>query len=216
MSCVWPRLGSERGFPHDTTKQHPSREPCCSCVGAALPSGRQPIRNRAARSGRLQFHNGGPDMDRRQMVVQRVREYFAERLDDVLHMVRDDRQVMRGWQEPAHVRAAVRRTEGAEGGAHTTTTEATLAEDSVTDVSQVLFEFGRGAGEPEGGQQREAIGQLLESGSRGLEKLTRNTSDLTSEEAFGLEAVLLLYARPALLVSQGRLASVSPFWNLIE
>ena len=27
-------------------------------------------------------------MDRRQMVVQRAREFFGERVDDVLHMVR--------------------------------------------------------------------------------------------------------------------------------
>ena len=48
-------------------------------------------------------------MDRRQLVVQRVREFFGERVDDVLHMVRQDRQELRGWQEPAHVRAVVRR-----------------------------------------------------------------------------------------------------------
>ena len=49
-------------------------------------------------------------MDRRQMVVQRARDFFAERLDDVVHMVRQDRQELRGWEEPAHVRAVVRRT----------------------------------------------------------------------------------------------------------
>ena len=54
-------------------------------------------------------------MDRRQMVVQRVREFFGERVDDVLHMVRQDRQELRGWQEPAHVRAALRRSIRAEG-----------------------------------------------------------------------------------------------------
>src|SRR5262245_26076896 len=48
-------------------------------------------------------------MDRRQMVVQRAREFFGDRLDDVVHMVWQDRNDMRGWQEPAHVRAAVRR-----------------------------------------------------------------------------------------------------------
>jgi hypothetical protein len=155
-------------------------------------------------------------MDRNQTVVQRAREFFSDRLTDVLHMVRDDRQEMRGWQEPAHVRAAVRRTVRAEAGAPTTTTETSAGDDFVADVSQVFFEFGRGAGEPEGGQQREATGQLLESGARALEKLTRNNNDLTSEEAFGLEAVLLIYGRPALLVSQGRLANAPPSWNLIE
>jgi hypothetical protein len=56
-------------------------------------------------------------MDRRQLIVQRVREIFGERLDDVLHMVRQDRQDMRGWQEPAHVRAAVRRAAEHQEGA---------------------------------------------------------------------------------------------------
>ena len=34
-------------------------------------------------------------MDRRQMVVQRAREFLGERLDDVVHMVRQDRQELR-------------------------------------------------------------------------------------------------------------------------
>jgi len=38
------------------------------------------------------------------------RAIFAERLDDVLHMVRQDRQDLRGWEEPAHLRAVVRRS----------------------------------------------------------------------------------------------------------
>ena len=38
---------------------------------------------------------GGDSMDRRQLVVQRVREYFGERLDDVVEMVRQDRQDIR-------------------------------------------------------------------------------------------------------------------------
>jgi hypothetical protein len=155
-------------------------------------------------------------MDRRQTVVQRARDFFGDRLDDVLHMVREDRQTMRGWQEPAHVRAVVRRAVREEGGEVATTTQVTLNEDSVTDVSQVTYEFGRAAAEPDRGQQREATGQLLECGARALEKLTRNSNDLSVEEAFGLEAVLLVYGRPALLVSQGRLATVPPFWNLIE
>src|SRR5262249_22946738 len=40
--------------------------------------------------------------------------------------------------------------------------------------------------------------------------------DLPPEERLGLEGVLLLYGRPALLVSQDRLASVPPFWDLLE
>ncbi|MCI0458413.1 MAG: serine protease [Gemmataceae bacterium] len=146
-------------------------------------------------------------MDRRQMVVQRARDFFGERLDDIVHMVRQDRQEMRGWEEPAHVRAVVRRTirEGA-------TSEPGTSETAVAQV-----ELGRGAGEPDKGQQREGLGQLLEAGATALEKITRSQSpELTPEEVLSLEAVLLLYGRPAILVSQGRLASVPPLWNVLE
>ena len=83
-------------------------------------------------------------MDRRQMLVQRVREYFGDRLDDVLHIVQQDRQELRGWQEPAHVRAAVRRAvreggrEGDSAGRDTTTTATER-----TNWSEL--EFGRNA-----------------------------------------------------------------------
>ena len=49
-------------------------------------------------------------MDRKQMVVQRVRDFFGDRVEDVIHMVWQDRNGLRGWQEPAHVRSVVRRT----------------------------------------------------------------------------------------------------------
>jgi hypothetical protein len=151
-------------------------------------------------------------MDRRQMVVQRVREFFGERVDDVLPMVRQDRQELRGWQEPAHVRAVVRRTIREEGGNTSSTTPGRTATAETTET-----EFGRGAGEPDRGQQRETIGQVLEAGANGLEKAVRNAgNDLSPEEVFGLECVLLLYGRPALLVSENNLASVPPFWNLLE
>ena len=48
-------------------------------------------------------------------LVQRAREFFGDRLDDVLYLVQKDRQDLRGWQEPAHVRAAVRRAVREEG-----------------------------------------------------------------------------------------------------
>src|SRR5262249_41950653 len=128
-------------------------------------------------------------------------------LDDVLHMVRQDRQGLRGWEEPAHVRAVVRRSVR-EGG------------DALPDVADVAVadpEFGRGAGAPDRGQQREGIGQLLEAGAAALEKVGQDrTPELTNEERLGLECVLILYGRPAVLVSQDRLASVPPFWNVLE
>jgi len=155
-------------------------------------------------------------MDRRQHLVQRAREFFGDRLDDVLHNVQQDRQDMRGWQEPAHVRAAVRRAIREEGGGVAQLTEVTINEDTVTDVTQVFFEFGRGAAEPDRGQQREAFGQILERGANALQKVARNAFDLTAEETFGLEAILLLYGRPSLLVSEGRVANPPPFWNVLE
>jgi hypothetical protein len=166
-------------------------------------------------------------MDRRQLIVQRARELFAERLDDVLHMVQQDRQELRGWQEPAHVRAVVRRLIQ-EGGESEVTTTFTMTSTEARQpgstrdrqAGQTDLEFARLAAEPDRGQQREAIGQLLEAGAAALEKVVRTpvvaATDLSNEEALGLESVLLLYARPAILVSEGRLAGVPPFWNLLE
>ncbi len=148
-------------------------------------------------------------MDRRQLIVQRVREIFGERLDDVLHMVRQDRQDMRGWQEPAHVRAAVRRAAVREEETGDSATEA-----AATTVTEAEFVYA--AGEPEGGQQREAVGRMLEAGAAGLEKIVGSGGELTLEEICGLECVLLVYGRPAVLISGGNLGSVPSFWNLLE
>jgi hypothetical protein len=132
---------------------------------------------------------------------------FGERLEDVVHMARQDRHDLRGWEEPAHVRAVLRRTIR-EGG---------TPEFEAGDVAVSESEFGRTAGEPDRGQQREAVGQLLETGANALEKVARDYSpDLSPEERLGLECLLLLYGRPSVLVSQDRLSSVPPLWNLLE
>ncbi len=145
-------------------------------------------------------------MDRRQLIAQKARELFAERLDDVLHMVRRDRQEMRGWQEPAHVRAVVRRA-AQEGGEDL---------EAVT-LATLELEFGRTAAEPDRGQQRETMGLLLEAGASALEKLGRQAAhEMSPEETLGLECVLLVYARPAVGFSRGRLENVPPFWNILE
>jgi len=116
-------------------------------------------------------------MDRNQQVVERTRTIFAERLDDVLHMVRQDRQDLRGWEEPAHLRAVVRRSIS-EGGSGYESTES-------TQVSIADPEFARAAGEPDRGQQREGIGQLLEAGAQGLERLTQERQpQLSSAERY--------------------------------
>ena len=95
-------------------------------------------------------------MDRRQMIVQRAREFFGDRLDDVVHMVRQDRQELRGWQEPAHVRAVVRRTIREQTGTETTTTTTT----TTTRTALTPTEFGRNAGEPDRGQQPEFLSRV--------------------------------------------------------
>ena len=102
-------------------------------------------------------------MDRKQMIVERTRAVFADRIEDMVHVVREDRQNLRGWEEPAHLRAAVRRTIREGANSETETTDVPLAEP----------EFGRTAGEPDRGQQREGIGQLLEAGANGLERVSR-------------------------------------------
>jgi hypothetical protein len=142
------------------------------------------------------------------MVVERTRAVFGERLDDVLHMVRQDRQDLRGWEEPAHVRAVLRRRTNRVNADNFSA----AAEVAIADTT-----FGRGAGEPDPGQQRECVGQLLEAGATALEKVAREvTPDLTNEERLGLECVVLLYGRPAVEINQDRLASVPPFWNVLE
>jgi hypothetical protein len=149
-------------------------------------------------------------MDRRQMVVQRVREFFGDRVDDVLHMVRQDRQELRGWEEPAHLRAALRRSTRAEGS----------QAPQETDTARTLVlesEFGRSAAEPDRGQQREAMGQMLEVGANALEKAVRNdVNNISPEETLSLESILLLYGRPAVLINEGTLAAAPPFWNVLE
>src|SRR5438270_482434 len=142
-------------------------------------------------------------MDRKNVLVQRTRDYFIDRLDDVLDMVTRDRQEMKGWQEPTHLRATVRRANREEG--QTSPTTSRVSDTATEEANRTYFEFGRTAGEPDRGQQREAIGVLLEAGGNALEKLTRNNNDLTPEETFGLETVLLLYGRPSLLVQDDQL-----------
>ena len=91
------------------------------------------------------------------------------------------------------------------------------ADRETTEVAVADTEFGRSAGEPDRGQQREGIGQLLEAGANGLERMTKmQQPQMTAEERLGLECVLLIYGRPAVLVNHQRLGSVPAFWNQLE
>jgi len=147
-------------------------------------------------------------MDRKQMVVERTRAIFGERLDDVLHIVRQDRQGLRGWEEPAHLRAVLRRR---------TLRVSDVNFNESTEVAVADTTIGRGAAEPDPGQQRESIGILLEAGATALEKVAQqNAPDLTPQERMGLECVLLLHGRPAVEVTPTGLANVPPLWNVLE
>jgi hypothetical protein len=141
------------------------------------------------------------------MVVQRAGDFFGDRLDAVMRMVRHDRQVLHGWEEPPHLRAVLRRAVSESAAAGTAVPQTAVAEHACD----------RGAGEPDAGQQRQAVGQLLEAGGAALEKLSQHQApDLAGAELCGLECLLLLYGRPALLISQGRLAGEPPCWSILE
>lgn len=146
-------------------------------------------------------------MERKQVIMQRAREVFGERIDQVLGAVRQDREELRGWQEPGHLRAVLRRA-----------VRERIATDGEGEVATVVeAEVGRAAGEPDKGQQREALGQILEAGVVALQKiLASQAPDLSPDDVFGLECVILLYGRPGLLVSEGRMAQGPAFWNVLE
>jgi hypothetical protein len=147
-------------------------------------------------------------MNQVQLTVDFSRRVFADRLDDVSHMIRQDRSQMFGAQEPPHLRAVLRRQIHGSGSAHGMA--AHMA------VEEMLF--GRGAAEPEAGQQREALGLLLEVGANAVDKLmSPGTPDLSEDEQLALECVVLIYGRPAILVEgEGRVGEVPAFWNVLE
>lgn len=142
-------------------------------------------------------------MERRQLILQRTREWFGDRVSDLAQTVWHDRQLMRGWEEPAHLRAALRRSvRGGEEGESSDSTVVTM---------------GRCAGEPEPGPQREAVGRLLEAGAVALELMAASPSpDLSAEQLLGLECVLLLHARPALVTDDGQFTPGPATWSRLE
>lgn len=63
--------------------------------------------------------------------------------------------------------------------------------------------------------QREAT---IEAGKRGLEKVLDQGDEapLSPEEEFGLEAIVLLVGRPALLIQDGRFGEAPEDWSILE
>lgn len=147
-------------------------------------------------------------MDRYQSLTNAAGQIFAGRFDSIHQAVYQDRETLRGWEEPAHLRSVMR--QAIPGLA--------AAEEQATEIAVSEAPYARGAAEPDPGEQREAIGRLLEAGGGALEKVARSQAqDLADEEALGLECVLLLYGRPALLVSQqGEVGSIPAFWSRLE
>ena len=61
--------------------------------------------------------------------------------------------------------------------------------------------------------------RLLEAGRRGLAKVRtagESPPSLTPEETVGLEAIVLLVGRPALLIQEGRFAPPPGEWSVLE
>ena len=143
-------------------------------------------------------------MDQRQLVVQRAYNFCPDGFETILIAIRQDRDALRGWEEPAHLRATLRRSIHMASDRETATAE----------VGIIQADWAERMGEPEPAQQREALGLTLETGAGAIEKLVENRSgELTYEETFALTAVLILYARPAMLVSDGELSNISVLWR---
>jgi hypothetical protein len=118
--------------------------------------------------------------------------------------------MLRGWQEPAHVRSVLRRSINEQQPAHA------HESGSVATVTMQETEFGRTAGEPDRGQQRESLGQILEAGCWAMEKMMGTAQpEFTPAERLGLECVLSLYARPSLLLTNNHLGAVPEMWNCL-
>ena len=95
-------------------------------------------------------------MDRKHFVVEKAKELLGSQLEQTLQVVRQDRAGMRGWKEPAHLRCVLRRN----------INEQSTHPSQDGSLAVAAEEFGRNAGEPDRGQQRECLGQILEAGRR--------------------------------------------------
>jgi hypothetical protein len=147
-------------------------------------------------------------MDHKQAVMARAREVFAGRTDQVLQVVKQDADLLRDRIEPAHFRGVLRRRFWEDPGAEELATAVAVAEAPFGEV------------ETEEPQQCEELSQILRAGATALEKLLKQQdipdSEWTKDEVVGLECCLLLYGRPALLLSDGRLGTLPAVWEGFE
>ena len=63
-----------------------------------------------------------------------------------------------------------------------------------------------------------AAGQVFQAGTRALNKIASRgeSADLEPDEAIGLEAIVQLYGRPALLIEKGSFEPAPPGWEILE
>jgi hypothetical protein len=137
-------------------------------------------------------------MDHKQMIMQRAHDLIKHHLDEVLrqalHQVQQDRHTP---EVLPPMWALLRLAEGERA-----------IPAALGDVVKSAINRAR----------REVLMQILDAGASALEKLLTAPAlpELTAEDLFALEFVFLLYGRPALGVSQGRLAQVPELWKIVE
>jgi hypothetical protein len=141
-------------------------------------------------------------MEPKHQLSECFRDLVGDWLETLLHVVRLDWQELRGWEQPAHLRAVLDRDDESPNP----NAPSSLPESAQSELTQAHVS-----------QQREGLGGLLEAGAAGVEKLLRQEQhNLSKEEAAGLECLLVLYVRPAVLVSHNHIAGISPLWGLLE
>ena len=67
-----------------------------------------------------------------------------------------------------------------------------------------------------GEHPKENLTSLFESGQNGLKKIKKNETDLTHRELIGLEAIIVLQHRPAIIIASNEFLPPPPEWKILE
>lgn len=160
---------------------------------------------------------------RSDLAVKRAREIFGDQINDVQARVRSG-EVNRRAEPPSRAKAtAVIADAAAAEGPATTTTEPPAAGPPVPARRRVTRAIVPPAPpEPEAARAvdesaRVAQSELAEQGARALDKIKAGRdSEVTTTEAAGLEALVLLEGRPALLVQDGHFFPPPDKWKILD